>query len=33
MLRGEAVPEHIVTSHVLVTASTVFALYPPIDMN
>jgi ribose transport system substrate-binding protein len=33
LLRGEAVPEHSVTRHVLVTASTVFALYPPIDMN
>jgi ribose transport system substrate-binding protein len=33
MLRGEAVLEHSVTHHVLVTASTVFALYPPIDMN
>jgi ribose transport system substrate-binding protein len=33
MLRGEAVPQHSVTRHVLVTASTVFALYPPIDMN
>ena len=33
ILRREAVPQHSVTRHVLVTASTVFALYPPIDMN
>jgi len=33
MLRGEAVPPRTATRHVLVTASTVFALYPPIDMN
>jgi ribose transport system substrate-binding protein len=33
MLRGEAVPPHSATHHVLVTASTIFAMYPPIDMN
>ena len=33
MLRGENVPARTFTSHVLVTASNVFRIYPPIDMN
>jgi ribose transport system substrate-binding protein len=33
MLRGEAVRPRSATAHVLVTASTVFVMYPPIDMN
>ena len=33
LLRGEPVPPHTTTRHVLVTAANVFALYPPIDMN
>lgn len=33
MLRGEPVPAHTATRHVLVTAANVFAVYPPIDMN
>jgi ribose transport system substrate-binding protein len=33
LLRGEAVPPITATRHVLVTASTVFLVYPPIDMN
>jgi len=33
MLRGEAVPPHSTTRHVLVTGANVFSLYPPIDMN
>ncbi|WP_170303669.1 sugar ABC transporter substrate-binding protein [Reyranella soli] len=33
MLQGETVPARAFTSHVLVTASNVFRIYPPIDMN
>jgi hypothetical protein len=33
MLQGENVPARTFTSHVLVTASNVFRIYPPIDMN
>ncbi|MFL5257849.1 MAG: sugar ABC transporter substrate-binding protein [Rhodopila sp.] len=33
MLQGEAIPEHVTTRHVLITATNVFREYPPIDMN
>ena len=33
MLQGEKVPARTFTGHVLVTASNVFRIYPPIDMN
>jgi len=33
LARGEPVPPRTATQHVLVTASTVFLVYPPIDMN
>jgi ribose transport system substrate-binding protein len=33
LLAGEKVPPRTVTKHVLVTAETVFSLYPPYDMN
>jgi ribose transport system substrate-binding protein len=33
MLQGESVPARTFTSHVLATASNVFRIYPPIDMN
>ncbi|SEP48921.1 ribose transport system substrate-binding protein [Rhodospirillales bacterium URHD0017] len=33
MLQGESVPARTFTGHVLVTASNVFRIYPPIDMN
>jgi ribose transport system substrate-binding protein len=33
MLRGETIPAHTVTHHVLVTGATVFRQYPPVDMN
>jgi ribose transport system substrate-binding protein len=33
MLKGEAVPPHSFTQHVLVTGANVFHEYPPIDMN
>jgi ABC-type sugar transport system substrate-binding protein len=33
MLEGEALPPRISTRHVLVTATNVFSLYPPTDMN
>ena len=33
MLQGENVPSRTLTGHVLVTASNVFRIYPPIDMN
>ena len=33
MLRGESVPQRVVTRHTLVTAANVFIEYPPSDMN
>jgi ribose transport system substrate-binding protein len=33
MLHGEQVPSHSFTRHVVVTATNVFRIYPPIDMN
>lgn len=33
MLRGETVPPHTFTQHILVTGANVFREYPPIDMN
>jgi len=33
MLSGQTLPHHIVTQHVLVTANTVFRVYPPFDIN
>ncbi len=33
MLKGETVPPHSFTQHVLVTGANVFHEYPPIDMN
>jgi ribose transport system substrate-binding protein len=33
MLRGEHVPPRTFTGHVLVTATNVFRIYPPIDIN
>ncbi|HEY4042810.1 MAG TPA: substrate-binding domain-containing protein [Rhodopila sp.] len=33
MLKGESVPAHSYTQHVLVTGGNVFREYPPIDMN
>ena len=33
LLRGETVPAHTTTRHILVTASNVFREYPPFDMN
>lgn len=33
MLRGEALPARLTTSHVLITAANVFIEYPPADMN
>ena len=33
MLRGETVPPHTFTKHILVTGANVFREYPPIDMN
>jgi ribose transport system substrate-binding protein len=33
MLKGQSVPPHSFTQHVLVTGANVFKEYPPIDMN
>jgi ribose transport system substrate-binding protein len=33
MLHGETVPQRTATQHVLITARTIFAQYPPYDMN
>jgi hypothetical protein len=33
MLSGETPPAHTLTQHALVTAETVFRVYPPFDMN
>lgn len=33
MLRGETVPQRLVTRHTLITAANVFIEYPPSDMN
>jgi ribose transport system substrate-binding protein len=33
MVKGETVPPFSATRHMLVTGSTVFLIYPPIDMN
>ena len=33
MLRGETVPAHTKTKHLLVTPTNVFREYPPSDMN
>jgi ribose transport system substrate-binding protein len=33
MLKGQSVPPHSFTQHVLVTGTNVFKEYPPIDMN
>jgi len=33
LLRGEPLPAHTTTHHVLVTAANVFREYPPLDMN
>jgi len=33
MLSGQSLPHHIMTQHVLVTANTVFRVYPPFDIN
>jgi len=33
MLAGETLPPHIVTHHILVSATTVFSEYPPFDIN
>jgi len=33
MLSGQTLPHHIMTQHVLVTANTVFRVYPPFDIN
>jgi ribose transport system substrate-binding protein len=33
MLKGERVPARTLTRHILVTGETVFAEYPPVDMN
>jgi ABC-type sugar transport system substrate-binding protein len=33
LLRGEKLPPHSYTHHILVTAANVFQEYPPIDMN
>jgi ribose transport system substrate-binding protein len=33
MLSGETLPRHITTQHLLVTANSVFRVYPPFDMN
>ena len=33
LLKGETLPPHTVTRHIMVTAADVFREYPPIDMN
>ena len=33
MLKGETIPPHTFTRHILVTGANVFHEYPPIDMN
>jgi hypothetical protein len=33
MMKGERVPARTLTRHILVTGETVFAEYPPVDMN
>ena len=33
LLRGEPTPSRTVTKHVLISAKTIFQVYPPFDMN